>query len=292
MLRSALAAFALSAPGAAMAQPGDDPFANARAQRVAIDNYHGDVISPFLARDGRTLLYNNRPDGSASSDLLYAVRVTAHSFRFVGPVLGANSPERDATASMDRAGRFYFVSERAYERTLNTLYTAPFAGGTIGELRAVTGLETREGNRIIADAEISGDGRSIYFSDALRFGGDFVWEADLHVARRYGVGVFARDNRSRAIFARINTPDLEYAPALSVDEREIYFTRRSRMPFSAPIIMRAARGDPRIAFGAPADLRLDGWVESPSVAADGSVYFSRREDGEYRLWRLPRNPSR
>lgn len=291
-MRRGLAALLLFTFGAFAQALAQDSFAGARAQRVIIRDYRGDALSPQLSRDGRILLFNNRHDDPQRTDLLFAVRVNAHTFRCVGPVRGANSPVSDAAASLDREGRLYFVSERAYETTLNTLYTAPFANGGINELMAVQGLETREQGRVITDAEISADGRSLYFSDALRFGGDFVWEADLHVARRYGIARFARDARSRAIFARINTNDLEYGPALSVDEREIYFTRRGRLPFTAPQIWRATRGDPRIAFNTATPLPLDGWVENPTVAADGAIYFHRREGGEYSIWRLPRNPSR
>lgn len=287
-LKRLLLAAALAFAGPALAQ---DAFTGARAQRITIHEFEGDAMEPFLSRDGRLLFFTTRTGDDGRTDLLVAARIDNLTFRSLGPVRGANSPALDASASLDRQNRFYFASTRA-EESLNTLFSAPYSSGGIQGLRALTGVDVAEPGRRHFDPEISADGRSLYYADSSYLVGRILWAADIHVARRYGDARFARDARSRAIFARINTSDLEYAPALSPDERELYFARQSRMVFSAPAIWRATRPDPRVAFADAQRLPLDGYVESPTVAADGAIYFHRREDGAYWIWRLPRNPAR
>jgi hypothetical protein len=41
-------------------------------------------------------------------------------------------------------------------------------------------------------------------------------------------------------------------------------------------------------FNEPERLPLEGYVEAASVGPDGSIYFHRRDDGRFRLYRLPR----
>jgi hypothetical protein len=284
---SVLAALALCAGADAAAQ---DPFAGVQPERVVVRDYIGEMMEPFLSRDGRLLFFNTRDDRPEHTDLLVAARIDARTFRCLGPVRGANSPSLDAVPSLDRTGRLYFVSTRAYDTSLNTLYFGRFAQAQVSGVRALDGLAAPEPGRVMFDAEISADGRSLYFVDG-RFilGRSIPWDADLFVARRYSEGRFARDGRSARLFARLNTDALEYAPAISADERELFFTRASRMPFAQPSIWRATRPAVGVPFSAPAKLSIAGFVEAPSIAPDGSVYFHRREDGRYRLYRLPRS---
>lgn len=283
---------ALAAGPSARAQT---PFADTEPERVAIRDYVGEAMEPFISRDGRYLFFNTPNDPPERTDLLVAVRVDARTFRSLGPLRGANSPALDAVASMDRLGRLYFISTRNYESTLNTLFTGQFQNDEVRGARALQGLASAERGRLFFDAEISADGLSLYYVDGqFVFGQRVPWNADILVARRYGGQQwrFARDGRSRQIFDRINSDALEYAPSLSADEREMFFTRLARPPnpFARPAIYRATRPDPNVPFGAPQRVPLRGYVEAASVAPDGSIYFHRREDGRYRLYRLARFP--
>jgi hypothetical protein len=285
---STIASLAIAAGASAFAQ---DPFAGAQPERVIVRDYVGEAMEPFVSRDGRLLFFNTPDDRPERTDLLVAVRVDARTFRCLGPVRGANSPALDAAASMDRTGRLYFHSARDYDSTLSMLFFGRFAQAQVRGVRAVEGLAAAEPGRIRFDAEIAADGRSLYHVEG-RFvlGRSLLWEADLFVARRYSEGRFARDARSERLFARLNTGALEYAPAVSADEREIFFTRIGRMPvFAQPSIWRATRPSAVVPFSAPSKVSLSGYVEAPSIAPDGSIYFHRRdEDGRYRLYRLPR----
>jgi len=276
----------IGAAGAARAQP----FADIEPERVTIDGYVGEAMEPSISRDGRWLFFNTRNDPPERTNLVVAERVDVRTFRSLGPLVGANSPTLDAVPSMDRMGRFYFISTRTYDRNLNTIFAGLFADGEVRGVRAAPGLAASERGRIHFDAEISADGNSLYYVDGrFIFGQSVPWEADIRVARRYGQR-FARDARSQRFFDLINTGALEYAPALSPDERELFFTRAPRppAPFSRPQIWRATRPDPSVPFNAPERLPLSGFVEAASVAPDGSIYFHRRDDGRYRIYRLPR----
>lgn len=284
-LATTVAAFAAAATRPAHAQA----FAS-EPERVTIDGFIGEAQNPFISRDGRYLFFNNRNDAPERTNIVVAVRIDARTFRSLGPLVGANSPSLDSTPSMDRMGRFIFVSMRSYERTLHSVFAGVFENDEVRAVRPVQGVAAPERGRIIFDAEISADGGSLYYVDGrFIFGQTLPWEADIMIARRYGQR-FARDRRYERLFENVNTGALEYAPSTSADERELFFTRAPRppAPFSRPQIWRATRGDPSVPFNEPERLPLEGHVEAPSVAPDGSIYFHRRDDGRFRLYRLPR----
>lgn len=284
-MAASIAVFALAASPPAAAQI----FAS-EPERVTVDGFIGEAMEPFISRDGRYLFFNTRNDTPERTNIVVAVRVDANTFRSMGPLVGANSPSLDAVPSMDRMGRFMFISMRAYDRSLNSVFAGLFEDEEVRAVRPVQGVTASERGRIIFDAEVSADGNSLYYVDGrFIFGQTVPWEADIMIARRYGQR-FARDRRSERLFANVNTGALEYAPSTSADERELYFTRAPRppAPFSRPQIWRATRPDPSVPFNDPERLPLEGYVEAPSVAPDGSIYFHRRDDGRFRLYRLPR----
>ena len=87
------------------ASPG--PFAN--LEPVTIRGYSGDAMEPFITRDGRYLLFNNRNDPSVDTQLHFAERVDDVTFDHRGELLGANSAALDGVPSLDSAGTLYFV---------------------------------------------------------------------------------------------------------------------------------------------------------------------------------------
>jgi hypothetical protein len=109
-------------------------------ERVTIVGYTGDAMEPFVTRDGRYLLFNNRNFPPEKTDLFYAERIDVRTYRFRGPLAGANSPELDAVASVDCAGTLYFVSNRSYAATLSTIYRARFRDGAVTNVEIVPGV--------------------------------------------------------------------------------------------------------------------------------------------------------
>src|SRR5204863_9758448 len=62
-----------------------------RPEAVRLQGYAGEAMEPFVSRDGRVLVFNNRNDPPERTDLYWAERVDDLTWRFRGPVAGATS---------------------------------------------------------------------------------------------------------------------------------------------------------------------------------------------------------
>jgi hypothetical protein len=255
-------------------------------QPVALRGYDGDAMEPFLTRDGRYLLFNNRNDPDVDTNLHVARRVDDLNFDWQGELNSANSPVLDGVPSVDDRDNLYFVSLRAYAETLSTIYQARFDGVATSFPKLVDGVSRRLNGFVNFDAEISGDGRLLFFVDGRFSGGPHPRSADIAIAVRDGPR-FRRLPDSDRLLARINTSALEYAPALSVNQLELLFTRidrRQRMP--RPEILRAVRRHTHEPFGEPEPIpALSGFVEAPALSTDGRLlYFHKLEGGRFVLY--------
>ncbi|MGD0302495.1 MAG: hypothetical protein ABSE86_35925 [Bryobacteraceae bacterium] len=77
----------------------------------------------------------------------------------------------------------------------------------------------------------------------------------------------------------VNTGALQYAPAISADGLELYFTRAT--PAALPRIMLATRNSVNDPFGEPRVLEaLTGFVEAPSISLDRNEMFFHKRVGE------------
>jgi hypothetical protein len=140
------------------------------------------------------------------------------------------------------------------------------------------------------DVEISADGQRLYIADT-RWAAPIPRASDLRLAVRTNGG-WRRAREFDHWFARVNTSEaLEYAPATSSNELELYFTRLTPRFFAPPRleIMVATRATAESAFGAPALVRsISGFVEGPTVAPDGALYFHAKIDDLHVIQRAPR----
>ncbi len=268
-------------------------------RRVTIEGYDEaqGAMEPFISRDGRLLLFNSQHRGGTPPDLHYAERVDDLTFRYRGPVDRANSDAVDGAPSMDRGNRLYFISPRDYGKTLATIYSARFNGGAIDPPRLVDGdVAPGKPGMLNMDAEISADGRTLYYCvNEWNTDHNLPRTSDIQVARLSG-GRFETLANSAAIFHAVNSKDLEYAPALSADERELFFTR-ARFTFSGGklslaqtsimVARRNASGQP---FGKPRPITsITGFVEGPTITPDGDkVYFHRRDGDRFHLYMVAR----
>jgi hypothetical protein len=98
------------------------------------------------------------------------------------------------------------------------------------------------------------------------------------IARLKG-GAFSIDPDGALIMKNINTGALEYAPCISNDGLELYFTRAA--PGALPRIMVAARDSVNDPFSEPRILKhLTGFVEAPSISLDRKEMFFHKKVGE------------
>lgn len=260
-------------------------------QLVAIRGYQGDAMEPFITKDGRYLLFNNRNDPKIDTKLLFAERVDDLTFDYRGELEGANTSALEGVPSVDRHGNLFFVSTRSYAETLSTIYRGRFGQGRVSGIELVAGISLRQRGMVTFDAEVSADGSTLFVADGRFAGGHVPETADIDIAVRDGAG-FRRLPGARDLLRNVNTAALEYAPAVSGDLLELFFTRlegSARSPRTA--ILRAVRPDAGAPFGAPQRLAsITGFVEAPSLSGDGrSLYYHRLDGGRFVILRVARS---
>ncbi len=260
-------------------------------RRVTIEGYDDSwgAMEPFISRDGNLLIFNSQHLGRTRPDLYYAERIDDLTFLYRGPVEGANSKTVDGAPSMDRAGRLYFVSPRDYAKSLGTIRSARFDGGVTDSPRLIDGdVSPGKPGMLNMDAEISADGTTLYYClNEWNMENNLPKTSDIHVAR-LSDGQFETRADSAAIFDAVNTDDLEYAPALTADERVLYFTRarfkfdEGKLVLAQTGIMVASRESADEPFGEPRRIEtITGFVEGPTVSPDGGKIYFHRKDGEH-----------
>lgn len=260
-------------------------------QLVAIRGYQGDAMEPFITKDGRYLLFNNRNDPKIDTKLLFAERVDDLTFDYRGELEGANTSALEGVPSVDRHGNLFFVSTRSYAETLSTIYRGRFGQGRVSGIELVAGISLRQRGMVTFDAEVSADGSTLFVADGRFAGGHVPETADIDIAVRDGAG-FRRLPGARDLLRNVNTAALEYAPAVSGDLLELFFTRlegSGRSPRSA--ILRASRPSAAAPFGLPQRLAsITGFVEAPALSGDGrSLYYHRLDGGRFVILRVARS---
>jgi hypothetical protein len=259
-------------------------------QRVVIRGYDGDAMEPFVTRDGRYLMFNNRNEAPQNTNLHFATRVDDLTFDYRGEIKGVNTAALEGVPSMDRDNNFYFVATGDYDKTFSTLYRGRFENGTVSGIDIVPGVSRRKPGIVNFDAEISGDGNTLYFVD-----GDFSSEpkpsaAELVIAVRRA-GAFERDPNSRETLKNVNGRALVYAPAISEDGLELFFTRVAKItPTAQPAIYRSVRNRPDRPFGVPETVvGIAGFVEAATFSADEkALYYHKKEKDQFVICRVSR----
>ncbi len=287
-----LAAFALALAASCAPSRQTDPTVAVDAgfqhpQRVTIEGYDGDAMEPFLSRDGQSLFFNNSNDPKVNTNLYWAERVDDLHFKFRGEIQGVNTPALEAVASIDRQGNFYFVSNRSYDQTASTLYRGKFANGKLSSVELVPGVSRQRPGIVNFDAEISADGNNLYFVESqFSMRGQPQW-AKILIAHRAG-DTFVRDEHSATIMDQVNSGVLNYAPATTESECEIFFTRVTP---TGPAIYEASRTTKDQPFQNVRRIAaITGFAEAPTLSPDGlSLFFHKRENDRFVLYRVTRS---
>jgi len=253
---------------------------------VAMNGYAGNIMEPFLSRDGSVLLFNNLNSKPENTNLHWATRINDSVFQYNGELTGVNSPNLEGVPTMDSLGRLYFVSDRNYSQTLSTLYQADFSSGHASRVRLLPGVSKLEAGWVNFDVEVSSDGQSLYFVDAKFNGSGQPASADLELALITGAG-FTRVASTDSTLHNINTGALEYAASISADGLTLYFTRVS-LPFnkhSCPEILFSTRPTRKVPFGYPSKIMsVTGFAEAPAIAPGGKIlYYHKKENNRFVL---------
>jgi hypothetical protein len=264
-------------------------------QLVTIRHYGGDAMEPFITRDGRYLLFNNRNGPRTDTSLHVALRMDDLTFDYRGRLDGADSPVLGGVPSTDREGRLFFISTRGAGNTpMPTLWRGRLSPGGRGALgvagiEPVPGVAPRRPGTVLFNAEVSADGATLLLVDGEFGSAPVPRTADISLAVRDGDG-FRRLPASHRLMQHVNTAALEYAAALSADALELFFTRADSTPGQPPAILRSQRGSAQAPFDPPQPVAaITGWAEAPALSPDGrALYYHKLEGAKFVIYRIAR----
>lgn len=279
-------------------------------QRVEIVGYNEDAMEPAVSLDGQYLFFNGSNAGDVEMHISYAKRMSANRFQYLGLLPGARSQHRDMAPSMDSRNDMFFTTDRSFGLDAKTVYFGSFKQSEVTKVSSANGSVSRgcgfiDGGKqfvINMDCGISPDGNTLFVARAQfdrSIGGDAPQRSDLMMATRDSTGQFNIGPESELILRSVNTPGLEYAPTISADGLELYFTRAmSAQQLNAGAsdqswvsIMVAKRTSVDKPFGKPERLAaIEGFVEAPTITLDKrEMFYHKKDGGLFRIYRAKRS---
>ena len=269
---------------------------------VVINGLSFDAMEPFLSPNGTYLFFNNINDGIITK-LYYATRVNDSTFNYVGELIGTNqttSPHLDAVADMDVDGNFYWTSTRNYPAELNNLFHGAFNSGNVDNIQRVQGdFNMNTPGWLVMDHGISLDGQFLYFNNA-RFNDTNCLgpcETTLGIAQKINATTFNTLPNSSSILQNINDANyIYYAPCISSDNLELYYTRYLKGDITASTsfeICVAVRPNSTSEFSIPTVLfseTISNLIEAPTLTVDKSIiYYHQKTNNSHKVIMRYRN---
>ena len=269
---------------------------------VTINGLTFDAMEPFISADENYLFFNNLNDG-VNTKLYYATKVNDSTFDYVGEISGANQttpPHLDAVADIDADNNFYWTSTRNYPAELNNLFYGTFSAGNVSNIGRVSGdFNKNVPGWLVMDHGISYDGQLLYYNNA-RFDGDNCegpCETELGVAQKLNDSTFQKLADSDRILQNITDSDyIYYAPCISSDNLELYFTRYLKGEITSATafeICIAMRESPLAEFSTPKVLFSDvvpNLIEAPTITTDKRIiYYHRKTSDSHKIVMRYRN---
>lgn len=283
---------------------------------VEILGYTGHAMEPFISRDGSTLFFNNLnadrlEDGTENdTNIHFASRNDAYTFQYLGLVVGASEDlvpgvnELEGVASLDQDNRFFFIRTTDYLDAaspyyLKSIFTANYGNGSIVDLTALPNFksdrppgEAPVPGELIFDAEVDSSGEYLYFAEGLFSGSPFPDAADIQVAIKEG-DTFALMPGTRDVMAQVNSEELEYAPSISSNGLEFYFTRAEVPSPASPefAIYVATRDSVQSPWTGVTKVEVitGDITEAPSISGDGKhLYYHQRINGVFQIYAVER----
>lgn len=267
-------------------------------QLVEIIGYSEDAMEPCISPDGRYLFFNNSNGDRVDTHVHFAERVAGTKFRYLGILEGSRSLKKDMAPTMTVDGRVIFTTLRSFDKDHRSLYCGIFKNNRLTDVAPVSGdLAPSQPFWIDMDCGVDPVGKVLVVSRAqfLPFQG-VPSKCDLFLARKKADGSFMTDSDSDTVLKTVNSAELEYAPAITADGLELYFTRASessdaKKPAPNVEIFVSHRPDSHAAFQQPRRLgALQGFVEAPSLTLDKKeLYFHKKDGPSFHIYRALRN---
>lgn len=271
---------------------------------VTISGYNDVCMEPEISGDGQYLYFNNSNAEGVNTDIFFAKKAGVDTFKYLGKLPGVseskNAANKEMAPSLDGLGNLYFTSLRSYDTDHKSLHRGKLADEKLSAVSAVPGdISSHEPGDINMDCGISHDGNTLVISKArFDIGQSVPSRSDLVIATRSASSpLFVENAADGKLVEKLNTEALEYAPELSKDGLELYFTRASSGA-NAPDklqenlrIMLAERKSTSEPFAAARVIKsIDGFVEAPTITDDGKDLYFHKKDGEgkYRIYHVVR----
>ncbi len=263
-------------------------------ERITILNYSNDVMEIGISPDGEFLLFNDnkKPD----KDMHWSRRIDDRTYKYQGKVQNTVSKKVDGTPSFDGKGNIYFTTLNSYPNSFNTIFIAKFQDGVALDPLPVKGnIYVTNKNRphkfwVTLDPDISDDGNLLFYSEGQFHPPlEFPYPYNVRGAKKVN-GVFVK--MGDRIFKNINTDNLEYAPAISSDGLEIFFTRVGKINGRLKMvgIFTAKRNTTNEPFEKPEKIMaITGAAEAPVLSGDETmIYYHRMDQGVFKAYRITR----
>ena len=257
---------------------------------VTINGLTFDAMEPFLSNDENILFFNSLNAGG-NTNLHYSQRVDDSTFTYVGLVDGTvdtSSNHLDAVASMDSTNLFYWVSLRNYPNIIENLHSGYFDGSNVSNVKRVYGnFNIPSIGWIIMDAAVSHGGSLLYYCNAYfdfinnSCGAGIPCSASIGVAQKINDSTFNKLPNTNAIFTQVNdTNYLVYAPQVSHDGLELYFTRLLKNTFNTQVCV-AVRNSINDNFSTPQIIHQNNGFapEGPTINANKTKLYYHQKDG-------------
>jgi hypothetical protein len=263
---------------------------------VTINGLTFDAMEPFISHDGNYLFFNNINDG-VNTQLFYATKVNDSIFNYGGAVNGTNQinpPYLDAVADMDSLNNFYWTSTRDYPFELDNLFRGTFELGNVSNIGRIHGdFNKNLPGWLVMDHGISYDGQSLYYNNARFSDSSCVGpcETEIGIAQKLNDSTFQKVLNSESILKNVNdTNYINYAPCISSDNLELYFTRYSKGTITTTTLFEicvAVRNSNTDIFSVPMVLFSEPWIdliEAPTLTADKNIiYYHKKIFGTHKI---------
>jgi len=280
-------------------QPAEESNLYEHPETMEIAGYSGDAMEPCISLDGRYLFFNNNNDEKVQTHIHCAKRVSENSFKYLGILRGTQSQKKDMAPSLDCSNRLYFTSLRSFDADHKSLYAGVWHPDEVTNVSAIGGnISPTAPFWINMDSCISPDGNTLLISRAqfIPFSNG-PRQSDLFIAIRQANGEFQMSQSLQNVLNSVNTSALEYAPAITADQLELYFTRCREVVSSSgkkePLFetMVARRKSVNEPFDLPKRLSaIEGFAEAPSLTLDKRELFFHKRIGEvFKICRITRS---
>jgi hypothetical protein len=262
------------------------------AEMVNMEGYDGDIMEPFLSRDGQYLFFNDMGEGR---DIYFATyNPQSDDFTFQSSIAVVNTPSLEGVPTLDSHNRFYYISTYNYPpnnaNIFDTIYVGDFDAGSaslVENLAVVPNLDVGILGHLNFDVEVNPEGTVLYFVDGVFSGNPYPDVSNFVYAVDAGSG-FVRQADSADVFANINTDELEYAACISSDGLEFFFTRLELATLETALF-QSTRPSVSDAFSTPQQIdSISGFVEAPTLSPDEKVLYFHRKNPVSNIFELYR----